>query len=571
MKLIWRFVRRHKWAFGCGLFFLSLEAFCDLLVPLFLSKIVDEGVATGSAALVWRYGGIMLGLAATGAGCAVTRNFFASRTSQSVGTDMRNALFARVQGYSFENLDRLPSGALITRMTNDVTQIQNFINGIMRVMVKAPILCAGAILLILLQTPHQAPILLGVLVVVAGLIYANMKLGYPRFGRMQKSLDELNDHSGEFFHAVRVVKAFGTQGHERQRFSDAAEGLRATATTANRINIYFNPLITLTVNAGLVALLWAAGALREGGQVGRIMASVNYMTQILFSLGMVSNILNALIRASASAARVGEVFDEPAAIVGGNATPPPSGRVSFQGVTFHYPGAVRPALADLDLHLEPGDFLSVIGSTGSGKTTLMRLLLRFYDPTSGSVAIGGTDIRELTLPALRHNIAYAAQTPTLFSGSAADNLRWGSPAATDAQIQQACDIAQATDFITALPEGFDTLLGQGGTTLSGGQKQRLSLARALLRTAPILLLDDCTSALDTTTEAAVLHGLAATAADRTTVLITQRIGTALRAPRILCLEQGRMVGLGSHDELMQSCSVYREIYRSQIGGGDGQA
>lgn len=567
MRLIASLIRRHLGLFCAGIFFLTVEAVCDLLQPAMMSHIVDEGVKRQDTRAVLLYGAAMLSIAAVGAFGAIMRNILSSRTSQQVGKELRSMLYRKIQGFSFANIDRLQPAALITRLTNDVTQIQHFVNGTMRILVKAPITCAGAIFLIATRTPRQIPVLAVILAVGALLIFGNMALGYPRFGRLQRRLDRLNTVSREFLSSIRVVKAFGREEAEERRFAAAAEALSQASVAATRVTASFSPLINLTVNLGIVALLWLGGT-GTRQDVGKLMASVNYMTQMLFSLSMVSNILNTLVRACASAGRVQEVLDETPAM-----TPPEHAEkcsemisVKFCDVSFSYSDARRCALADISFSAAQGDTVGIIGSTGSGKSTLANMIPRFYDTISGSVRVGGADVRSLEPTELRRQIGLVPQKTTLFSGTIRENLRWGDENADDETLYKAARAACADGFIRDFPNGYDTLLGQGGVNLSGGQKQRLAIARALVRKPRILILDDCTSALDATTEAKVMEGIRRHCEGATIFLISQRVSSVMRAGLILCLEEGRLCGCGEHAWLMGHCTVYREIYRSQIGG-----
>lgn len=566
MKLMLHYIKKHIGMFLIAVAFLTIETFADLLQPTFMSYIVDYGVKGQEMGMILRYGFIMLGITAMGAVGAVVRNIYASRTSQLIGKEIRLDIYEKVQALSYENIDRLQPASIITRITNDVTQMQNFINGIMRIMLKAPVTCIGAVVLIIFQMPGLLPLMIFILVCAGLLIYGNMKLGYPRFDRMQKKLDELNRTSREFLSAIRVVKAFRAEEQEREKFEDASCQLAEAGISSMRVMAVFGPLINLTVNAGIVIVLWLSE--REiNGEIGRLMACVNYMTQVLFALGMVSNILNSAVRAVASSARVQEILDEKPAQREVQSTQEQisSGSIIFQQVSFSYADAARPALQDVSFSVGEGETIGIIGPTGSGKSTLVNLVPRFYDAARGQVLVGGQDVTHISMTRLRQMIAVVPQKALLFTGTIQENLRWGNKLASADEIHRATAAACAETFVEKLPEGYDTWLGQGGVNLSGGQKQRLSIARALLKRPQILILDDCTSALDATTEANVLAGIRKEAKGMTVLLVSQRISTVMKTDHILCMENGKICGFGSHEELMAGCEAYRAIYRSQIG------
>lgn len=583
MKLIQSYIRRHLATFFTGLAFLALEAFADLMQPALMAHIVDEGVKQADVGMILHYGLMMFGIALLGAVGAIMRNLFASYTSQIVGMEMRGDMYRKIQSLSFENIDRLQPASIITRLTNDVTQIQDFVNSSMRIMIKAPMTCMGAVTLIIIQTPQQIPVMIVILVIVAALLISNMKIGYPRFGWVQKKLDRLNTVSREFLSSVRVVKVFHAEALEQEKFDQASADLAEAATSAMQVMAIFTPFIHVTVNMGIIVLLWSSGP-RNAGEIGRLMASINYMTQILFAAGMFSGILNRAVRAMASAERVAEILkevpaQEAAQVVraGVNAAGATEaehtrfhgnlGAVEFDRVSFTYAGAGRESLREISFSVQAGETVGIIGPTGSGKSTLVNLIPRFYDADGGQVCIGGEDVRTIDESVLRAAIAVAPQKALLFTGTILENLCWGRQDAGAEEIRRAVETACADSFVDRMEQKYDTLLGQGGVNLSGGQKQRLSIARALLRQPKILILDDCTSALDAATESKVLEGLRQQVQGMTVFLISQRIATVMRADRILCMENGAVQGCGTHEELMETCSIYQAIYRSQIGGG----
>lgn len=567
MKLIFHYIRKHLGSFIAAMIFLCIEATADLLQPTFMGYIVDNGVKDANIGQIMYYGAIMLGIAAVGAFSAVMRNIFSCRTSQYIGKELRGDIYRKVQTLSFENIDRLQPSSIITRITNDVTQIQDFTSSSMRIMIKMPITCIGAITLIIIKTPQQIPVMIVTLILAAIIIVANMKLGYPRFSNLQKKLDKLNNVSREFLTSIRVVKAFNAEGQEQEKFEAASEDLSKASISTMRIMAIFPALINLVVNLGIVVLLWITQS-QASSEIGQIMAAVNYMTQVLFALSMVSSIFNTAVRAMASSKRVSEIMEEVPAQISPKTPIFPNirGEISFEHVHFSYAGSSRESLNQIDFHIMPGETLGIIGPTGSGKTTLVNLVPRFYDATKGKVLIDGHNINTIDEQTLRTAVAVVPQKALLFTGTILDNLRWGKRDATEEEITRAAKIACADTFVTAMKDGYNTQLGQGGVNLSGGQKQRLSLARALIRNPRILILDDCTSALDASTEATVLNGLRKQAKDTTVLLISQRISTVMRADRILCMENGTVQGLGTHQELLAQCPAYQAIYASQIGG-----
>ena len=556
-----------------AILFLALETTADLLQPTMMSLIVDNGVQSADVRQILLYGAIMLLIAAAGAGAAFVRNNLSSRVSQSVGREMRSDAYREVQTLSFENIDRLRPASIITRLTNDITVMVEFVNSTMRLAVKMPLTIIGAFVLLIVQSPQQTPIILALMGVSVVLISLMTRLSRPRFARQQRAMDSLNGVSREFLSSVRVVKAFGAEPRERNRFEQAATTLALAATAAQRVPAAIGPALNLAANLGIVLLLWISQA-QDPGQIGRLMASVNYTTQIVMSLGMVGGVLNGAMRALTSAERVREIMDErPAQSLPEHPEPleNPRGDVELRDVGFRYAGATRDALSGISLSIRAGQTIGIIGPTGSGKSTLVSLVPHFYDATSGAMLLDGCDVTRIAEAPLRSAVAVVPQRAVLFTGTIADNLRWGDESARDEQLWDALRSACADEFVRGLPGGLATQLGQGGVNLSGGQKQRLCLARALLRNPRVLILDDCTSALDASTETRVLDGLRKRVGSLTMMIISQRIATVRRTDAIACLEGGRLQGFGTHDELMASCATYRAIYESQVGDPDAVA
>lgn len=572
MRFLNRYVRKYWRMFGVALLFLTFEALSDLLQPTIMSKIVDVGVASGRMDYVLGMGGLMLLITGVGAVAASGRNIISSRVSQKFGAELRLDLFRKIQTLSFEHIDKFERASLVTRLTNDVTQVQNFTNGMMRIFAKAPLLCIGSLIMAARLNPELALVLVVVVPVVGILIAMNMRVGFPRFIRVQKALDQVNVVMREYLSGVRVVKAFNRFDYETDKFNGINGEYRMRSTSAMRSMAVFSPAIMLTVNFGIVAVIWLGGLGVDSGrmQVGHIIAFINYMTQILFSLMTISMVFNMFVRAKASAGRIGEVFAQENRMTWNEAQPEKNntlkGRIDFENVSFSYEGAAgTPVLRDVAFTCLPGETVGVIGSTGSGKTSLVSLIPRFYDAVSGTVKVGGVDVRELNPQTLREKIAVVPQKSVLFTGTVTDNIRWGKEDASAEEVEAAARMAQAHEFIAAAPEGYATRLGQGGVNFSGGQKQRLSIARALVRKPEILILDDCTSAVDVATEAKIKEAIKQYAAGLTCLIIAQRITSVMDADKIIVLDQGEVVGIGKHEELMRSCRVYREIFQSQLG------
>jgi ATP-binding cassette subfamily B multidrug efflux pump len=571
------YIRRYLGPFLAALACLSVESVCDLLQPTIMARIVDQGVAARDISIVLHFGLLMLGVAGLGAAGAGGRNIIASLVSYRFGAQLRTDLFHRVTAFSFREMGGFDAASLITRQTNDVTQVQNFVNGVMRFFAKAPILAFGGLIMAVILEPGLSVVLAVAVPAAAVLISINLATGFRRFRRVQEGLDGVNSVTREYLGGIRVVKAFGQEPREVRRFAGANGELTSASTFALRAMALFGPAIALTVNIGIVAVLWIGGyrVAASSLQVGKVIAFINYMSQILFSLNVISMIFTQFVRARASWVRVSEVLGtpgsegfEPSEMAAGavrdgrQALAAPA--VEFRGVSFSYPRSRgRPALERVDLACPPGGITAIIGPTGSGKSSLAALLPRFYEPSAGAVLVWGRDVRELDLAELRCRISLVPQKTVLFTGTIEENIRWGKPDATEAELQEAASAAQAHDFIQGFPEGYRSMLGQGGVNLSGGQKQRVAIARALVRRPQVLILDDCTSSVDSITEAEILRAIRAP--DCTCILITQRVSAAAAADQILVLEDGKAVGVGTHERLVRDCEVYRDICIAQLG------
>lgn len=569
MSYMKRYIHKYWKGFCTAVLFVTLEALCDLIQPTIMSKIVDKGVANKDLNYVLSMGGFMLLVTAFGAIAASIRNVISSNVSQRFGTEMRSDLFKKIQSFSFENVDKFEGASLVTRLTNDVTQVQNFVNGLMRIFVKAPLVGAGSIVMAARLNLRLSIILVVIVPIVGILIYINMKFAYPYFIKVQKTLDKVNSAMREYLSGVRVVKAFDKFDYEVEKFQTKNEEFSKNSVSAMKVTSVFTPAIALVVNLGIVLVLWIGGISVNNGSmhVGEIIAFTNYMTQILFSLMMVTNVFTMFVRARASLERIGEVFLEENSMTNGteNAATAEKGKIDFEHVFFSYNKDKEPVLKDISFSLDKGQTVGIIGSTGSGKSTLVNLIPRFYDYTNGKIKIDGVDVRKLELKYLRDKVAVVPQKALLFSGTILENLRWGNEKADFDEVKEASIIAAANNFIEKLPEGYDTKIGQGGVNLSGGQKQRISIARALLKKSEILILDDSTSAVDTDTEVTIREGLKKYAEDLTCILIAQRITSIMEADKIIVLDNGEIKGIGKHDQLLKSCEVYKDIFLSQIG------
>ena len=550
----------------------ALEAVCDLFQPKLMSRLVDSGILKGDMEFVVRMGFTMLGVVSLGAVFAITRNLTSSYVSQNFGRGLRDDLFEKVELLSVDDIDRFEGGSLITRMTNDITQVQNSVNMMLRVFFKAPVMCIGAIIMVSTLNVRTIFILIPVIICVLSIIIISMKLSYPRYALMQSAIDKLNTAMREFLTGIRLVKAFRRFDAEEKRFDVANDNLAKTSIRAARVIASFGPFMGFFANMGIAGIIflgsrWVSFGLME---VGSIMAFVIYMQQITQSFHLIANILNQVVRLKASVERIAEVFDAdtPKRPTGELVMLLPNApAVELTNVGFSYKGSTgAPALDEVTFTMENGSILGVIGSTGSGKSTLSSLLLRFYEPTTGEIKLSGVPMARIPETQLRSMVAVVPQTATLFSGTIMENILWGKPDASIEEASRAAELACADSFIrNSCSDGYDTVIGQGGVNLSGGQKQRISIARALIRNPALLILDDCTSALDALTEAEVRHNLTEYMTGTSCVLITQRIGTIMSCDKILVLDNGRLAGFGTHETLMNDCTPYQDIYRSQIG------
>lgn len=556
------------------------EVTIDLFQPKLMSKIVNEGVIGHDVALIISTGILMLGLVAVGGMFGILSAAFASMASQRFGNDLRNDAFSKVMSLSLQQTDKFTTGSLVTRLTNDINAVQDMVGMILRMFVRAPMQFFGGIVMAVAISPKFGIVLIIALPLQLLLVFLMLKKATPLYSMVQTKLDRVNSVVQENVNGARVVKAYVKEDHEIGRFNSANTELRDVNLTVQKLMATLSPILMLIMNGSVIAILIIGGKECEsaigtvGGMiVGDVMAAITYITQILMSMMMVSMMFQSLTRASASAKRIIEVLDSVPVIEGAESAPDvsESGSVTFDNVAFSYPNTVgRPVLHNINLDIRRGETVAVIGATGSGKSSLVNLIPRFYDANEGSVKIDGVDVRDYDLDTLRHKIAFVLQKTELFSGTVAENIRWGRPDATDEEVRKAAEIAQADDFIRSFSDGYDTMIAEKGASLSGGQKQRIAIARAIIRRPEILIFDDSTSALDLGTEARLHKALRENISGTSVIMIAQRIASIRSCDRIAVIENGTIIAFAPHDELMRTCETYRDIYSSQVknGGSD---
>ena len=572
MSLVWRCLRRYRWYCLTALLFVLLEANCELLLPTLMARMIDEGVRTGELGRVLELGGWMAVAALAGILCVLVRNFCSGTASQRFGAELRRTLFAKCLRLTEGGVDQFGSGALVTRMSSDCDQLSRSVNSALRIGVKAPALCVGSVVYAMGLDMGLSWIVLAVVLGVTALITAYLAESGRRFRRVREAMDRVNTTVEEFLRGIRLIRALGREEWENRRFQASNGELEESGIRLQLLSAWFAPLVTLTVNLGIAAVLWAAGC--GGAEAGTVSALVTYMTQMLTSLMTLIDVFKLLIRARTSVRRVEEVLalPEEGTLEGPEETGVEEPVLELRHVTFAYPGGSGvPALQDISFTLRRGERLAVVGPTGAGKTTLAWLCARLYEPQKGELYLGGRPMSRLPLGRVRRQVVVAAQRSALFSGTIRENLRWGDKNATDEEMERACRLAQADEFIRALPDGYDTYIEQGGTNVSGGQKQRLCIARALLKKPKILILDDSTSAVDTRTDTLIRRAFAEEIPDTTKFIIAQRISSVQDADRILVLDDGRVAAFGTHDELLASSEIYRDVYDSQMKGVDDDA
>lgn len=568
MRKLARYLKDYRLQCTIGPAAKLLEAVLELLVPLVMAKIIDVGIAAGDRGYVVKMSLLLVALGVTGLASALVCQYSGSRASQGFGTTLRRELYHHINTLSHAEIDRLGASGMLTRMTSDINQLQLAVAMLIRLVVRAPFLVIGSTVLAIGIDPQLSLIFLAAAIVIALLLYLIMSRSIPYFKTIQKKLDRISLVTSENLEGVRVIRAFSNQDTERRRFAQANEEYRDISMRVGQISALLSPLTFVVANAAILAIVWFGGMQVDAGRLtqGEVVALVSYMNQILLALIVLANLVIIFTRAAASAARVNEIFDLVPAVQQSTAQPPlpaPGPRVEFEDVRFSYTGEGADALHGLSFIAATGETVGVIGGTGSGKSTLVSLIPRFYDVSGGCVRVGGTDVRDWPLEALRHNIGIVPQRAVLFTGTLRDNLRWGNASADDDTLWRALQTAQAADFVRRLPGGLDAEILQGGGNLSGGQRQRLTIARALVGSPSVLILDDSASALDFATDAALRRALRSDTAEATVFLVSQRVNTVRGADKIIVLDDGAVAGIGTHDELMKSCETYREICLSQ--------
>lgn len=574
MKYWWKYIKPYLPYFIIGPICMIVEVIGEVVLPKLLSTVINRGTdgtltVSLSVGILFAMIGVAVLMMAGGVGGA----YFGAKASVNFATDLRADAYRAVERYSFANIDKFSTGSLVTRMTNDVTQVQNFVNMLLRMALRAPGMLIAALMMAITLKPSLAVVFAVTIPLMLLSILGIILVGFRRFTKLQSKIDELNSTVQENITNVRVVKSFVREEYETKKFSRANNNLKEAGMAAMKVMIFMEPVTTLIMYATTIAVLWfGSGFVIDGGMaVGDLSAFVVYVNQILMSILMVTMLLMTSSRAIASAKRIRQVIDEVPDIDDSHAAAPDrlieAGGVEFLDVSFrYYKNRDEYVLKHITLSVAPGSTMGIIGSTGCGKSTLVSMICRLYDPDTGAVLIDGVNVKDYSLRHLRDGVGMVLQKNTLFSGTIAENLRWGNESATDKQVRRAAEMAQADKFVSSFPKGYDTLIEQGGTNVSGGQKQRLCIARALLKHPKILILDDSTSAVDTATEKQIRTALTEDFTGVTKIIIAQRISSVMEADQIAVMNEGEIVAVGTHEELFGVSPEYREIYESQMGG-----
>ena len=577
MKLVSRYLKHYKLQTVMAPLFKMLEAIFELLVPLAVAKMIDDGIGQGDRSTVFGMGGVLLLLAVIGFGCSVTAQYFSAVAASGVGRRLRFDLFRHIESLSYQELDTLGTSTLVTRMTSDTTQVQTGVNMVLRLFLRSPFIVFGAVIMAFTVDTGIATIFLIVLPVLIAVVFSITFASIPLYKKVQGKLDKVTLLTRENMNGVRVIRAFHREEQECRAYRETSDGLMKSQTFVGRVTAFMNPVTYVIINLGIAALIHFGAIRVDAGTLtqGEVVALVNYMSQILVELIKLANLIITMTKSIAAVRRVQEVFDTQPSIsfpdtmeelpLAGEGEMIP--RISFSDVSLSYSGAKEHALSHVSFAAMPGETIGVIGGTGSGKSTLVNLIPRFYEATEGKIQLNGRNIEEYPKNALRQGIGVVPQKAVLFSGTIEENLRWGNPEATEEELWEALRIAQAEAFVREKEDGLKYQINQGGRNLSGGQRQRLTIARALVRKPGILILDDSASALDFATDAALRKALRQNTEGMTVLLVSQRVSTVRAANKIIVLEDGEVAGIGTHDELLQNSETYQEICRSQLREG----
>lgn len=569
MKKLLRYMRAYVKECILGPLFKLLEASFELIVPLVMAAVIDKGIPAGDTDFITKMCLILVTLGVVGLVCSITAQFFAAKAAVGFATNLRQAMFRHIQSLRFSTMDQAGTSTLITRITSDINQVQNCVNMTLRLFLRSPFVVLGAMVMAFTVDVRAAWSFVAVIPLLCVVIFGIMYWTMPRYRRVQTGLDGILEATRENLTGVRVIRAFGREQAEIDRFAAENEKLTGMQIFVGRVSGLMNPLTYIIVNLGTVALLWIGGNRVNTGALtqGQVIALVNYMAQILVELIKLANLIVSMTKSLACANRVADVLDMPAAeaVADGNSQARNTGAVTFDHVSFTYPGAGGEALTDIHFSVRPGQTVGIIGGTGSGKTSLVNLIPRFYDAAEGSITVGDEDVCRWLPDKLRATIGVVPQKAVLFSGTIRENLLWGNENASEQELWEALEVAQAKEFVEKKPQGLDSPVAQGGKNFSGGQRQRLTIARALVRKPAILILDDSASALDLATELRLRTAIRHLPNSPTTFIVSQRVSSIRHADQILVLDDGQAVGIGTHTQLMQSCQVYQEICQSQLG------
>ncbi|HBF59777.1 ABC transporter ATP-binding protein [Exiguobacterium sp.] len=558
----------YKWAVLAVLILVFAQSMSDLYLPTLMADIIDKGVVTGDTAYIWKIGAVMLGITGIGALAAVAASYYSSKASMGLGRDIRRQVFNHVERFSLQEFDQVGTASLITRTTNDITQVQQVVIMMLRMVVSAPIMFIGGLIMAVSKDAKLSLVIVAAMPVLVLSILLILWKGVPLFGKVQKRLDRLNLVLRENLTGIRVIRAFNRERDEQVRLTKANADLTEVSIKVNKIMAFLMPVMMLVMNLTVVGVIWFGGIRIDNGgmQIGDLMAFIQYVMQIMFALVMASVMFVMIPRAAVSAKRINEVLEMTPTMTdeGTQTADREKGTLVFDRVTFRYPGAETPVLSDISFTARPGEVTAVIGGTGSGKSTLVNLIPRFYDVTEGSIRVNGVNSQDVPQEELRSKIGFVPQKALLFTGTIAENIRFGKEDATDEEVAHAAHIAQATDFIERMTDGYDARIEQGGSNVSGGQKQRLSIARALVRRPDLYVFDDSFSALDFKTDAALRKALREETREATVLIVAQRVSTVIDADQIIVLDEGKVAGIGTHDELFANNAVYQEIVKSQL-------